>query len=145
MTPYPVPHDAGHLYQAIATAPAAGAEWSYTLPADYYFRAKAICFLLTTDANVANRYAYIQFVHNAQLLCEVGPIAAQIASTASRYSFAPGITSYSLAAILHSRIALPFPFYLPEGTVIQSLCDGIQVGDQYSSIFLSFDVWPLPS
>lgn len=125
-------------------APAAGADWTVTVPAGEYWVVIAANAQLVTDANVAARGPKLAFDAGAaaDTFYETGNSGTgQAASTTKQYSFGPGcaMETASPASGVFSTFPLPVAppaMILFPGYRIRMITGAIQVGDQWSNIRL---------
>lgn len=111
-------------------APAAGADFTITVPAGKLWDVVVIYATLTTAVAVASREADITFGDGNALFASVGPAAVQAASLADRYLWAVGLTN-EVAGSSQSQ-AIPSLRLLP-GWTIASVTANIQAADQWSA------------
>lgn len=122
-------------YEVVQVAnPAAGAEFTLTVPGDGDVQLISLAFTLTTSAAVANRRVVL-LADNQSDIWSVCPAAGdQAASLATRYGAFVGAPSNAFGA-LAATIPLPGPaFILPAGHRLRSSTFAIDAGDQYSLI-----------
>lgn len=114
------------------TAPAAGAEWSQTVPTGESWQLNTIRFSLVTSVVVANRLASITFDNGtATILGRFPSTQTEPASTTNSYTASVDIAS---SGLLGTEILVSLPrMQLPGGFRIRSLTTAIDVADQYSA------------
>jgi len=125
----------GDLQPIFITQPAAGADFTYTLPASGVYLFKSLAFQLVSSATAANRVARVSFTHGGLMFCELTAALAHTASLTVRYSFFPGATLLTVVSTVLTGPA-PTDFFLPGGTVIASVVGSLQATDQISAIGL---------
>lgn len=138
--------------------PAAGANFSLTVPATYtgygaynntlqgtfppVHKLVAVRFGLTTSATAANRFpAFYVTDPSGNVIALVQVQTAQTASLGPFfYTFALGVGNLSGAGVA-SQQTYPCPdnVYLTQNSTVNSLVNGIQAGDQLSSITVSLE------
>lgn len=114
--------------------PAAGANWTYTIPDGTDFLCKAIRFRLVTDANVAARRARIEFRQSTTIIHQAVCSNTQAASLTYDYNIAMDGAAEVLSATYINR-SMP-DIRLKDSDTIRVQTDSIQVGDQFSAIVL---------
>jgi len=117
--------------------PAAGAEFSNTVPTGRIWRILSLHFLLTSAVAAANRFVQIRITSpSGARIWQAGGNFTQVASLGVRYSMAnAGILGNSVAGGEGSvMIPLPSDFWLLQGFTIASVTQNIQAADQFSSI-----------
>lgn len=116
------------------TQPAAGAEFTRTVPGEGAWYIQAIRFTFVTSAVVATRVVQISITDGQLEYARVLSTAGQGASTTGQYTFAPYVSAATQGAAGFSAL-LPFPVLLLDpGSVLTTVTAAIDVGDQYSSI-----------
>lgn len=137
--PHSTPFEAG-IPEIIRPAdPAAGAEWTQTVPANTFWLILLIRYQLVSDATAAQRHGSIA-VNDGAGLVEIGqPGAFQAASLARLFTY----QANAPFTIIGGEILGSFPdrFYTLPGWVIQSSTANFQAGDQYSNIVLYVLRW----
>lgn len=113
--------------------PAAGAEWSLTVPAGHAYQVRSIYYVLTASATVATRTPWLLFGDGAVQYLKLSGYNSVAASGAGVYVWAPGVNPYN--GWTGSVQGLP-ELTLEPGSTITSLADNLQAGDQYSGIVL---------
>lgn len=118
------------------TTPAAGAQWSYTVPAGEVVSLAAIRATLTTDATVANRVPGIEIVNAAGTVVYSQTTAITVpASTTRTLVFAPTAES-SAPANGVALTTIPDDFILNAGWIVRSTLTAGAAGDAYTAITL---------
>lgn len=123
----------GAAYQAFTVAqPAAGAEWSFTVPAGASYRFETLFFTIVTSAVVANRILRLQITDGTNVVYEGSANASLTASATYRFGLAR--SAPDLVAIgFTTGLFLP-DIWLPAGYVLQTSTPNKDVGDQYSAV-----------
>jgi hypothetical protein len=120
------------------TTPAAGAEWSQTIPAGVRWQLLDTSFLMTASAAAANRQVALRTTDGATTTAQAGPSISQTASQVDQYTFFPGAVQIQggITPTLYTIFPFPSLVLLPTHT-IGSISQSLQAGDQYSAIRLS--------
>lgn len=116
------------------TNPAAGADFTYTIPAGYIARLDLLATLLDTDANAANRTLHFG-IFNGAIEIMRWPVAANFANeTANQvdeYVLGVGMPSSDAADQDSRSYPLTDHLELQAGLIIKTVTALIQVGDQH--------------
>jgi hypothetical protein len=129
----------GYVHRENVNNPAAGADWSITVPVARIWSVIAVTCLLQTDATAANRNVNLQ-VHDAGTqVYQVNPATAVPALTLAGLSWCPAGQLSALAGVYTA--ALPVPCMVPGGWTIKSNTVGLQAADQFSGINLWVEEW----
>jgi hypothetical protein len=120
--------------------PAAGADWTYTLPTGYYYRLLAGSMTFTTSATVANRLVMPEIRDAGGAVLWRGMSQGAIAASSSgRHSWTQVGVPHAIQATGSAQtVALP-DFWIPGGYVLRPLTLAIDAADQYSTIELLFE------
>jgi len=130
--PYPPEYGVQNVVQ-----PAAGVDWSFIVPHNQHWRILSISFRFLADANVANRLPRIQLLARpGSIVLTSAPVAFQTASQDRRYVAASWAFSFAGSDPTFRQIPLPVDWVAPDNFTLRSLTSGIQVGDQFSEIFI---------
>jgi hypothetical protein len=126
-------------YDVIEPAnPAAGADFSTTLPAGYFYEVTGITMKLVPDATVASRYFIIIFQNSSNKILNNIEVANHITASNARYlSLGLHYTAegeYEVSNVYNDGIGNP---YLNGTDKIISDIKNIQSGDQLSDIKIS--------
>ena len=119
----------------VVSNPAAGADWTFTVPAGQTLALESVTALLTTSVTVANRVPTLVVKDNlGRIVAEVVSPNAQAASLADEWVWAPGVV-----AAAGPPIVTPIPpgLELAGGWTIGTVTAGLQVGDQWSAIVIT--------
>lgn len=130
----------GTLRSIAVADPAAGAEWSETVPTNARWVLYSVRATLTTDATVANRVPTVVIDDGANELARVASTAVQAASLVRPYSFGAFGVGIDQGA---SGVTVPAPFPLPlqGGWRVRSLTGAIVAGDDWSVPRLLVEEW----
>lgn len=128
---------AGQTGSTTGTNPAAGADWTYTVPAGFTQVLVSVRAVLTTSAVVANRVPVLRItIPTGQIVADIAAIAAQTASTTITYVWMAGAPANNTNNV--QQMSLPQGLRLPAGSVVQTITAGISAGDQWSSISITY-------
>lgn len=123
--------------------PAAGADWSYTLPANFAYKLQSVFATITTSGVSGTRIPRLSISDGAgNLLARIQVAGGTAGSLTHNYVWMLGVVSTTTSAELHKSMAL-CNMILSAGWVIEVATDLIQAGDQWSNIQLSFERWRL--
>lgn len=126
--------------------PAAGANFSYPVPANTRMEILGVTLTLINDANVGNRLVQIHGYDGTAAFQYGEASGVQVASATAYYSAAPnGGNLHTAATDSIYCITLPSPFILNYGDSLRSTICSIQAGDQISAIRIRAKVWISPS
>jgi hypothetical protein len=124
-------------------APGAGAELTWTLPADGRWRCLTSWVVrFQTGAAIANRYPQFYFQIGGLNTWYTIAYIPQVASTTQYYDISPspGVeTAYTANTVLH--VPIPPRLWLPPGCTIFTSTVGIQAADQYTSNHCTLEEW----
>lgn len=137
------PPELGDFLIVPVTAPAAGANFSYTLPSGYKYKLDCVEFTLTTDANAANRTIMISInavASRTSIYSCTSLVAENLTRQVTLWAGLNTIDRQSFGKIVGS---FPPQIYLPPITKIESSIFNIQVGDTLTAIYLCFRVWAI--
>ena len=135
---------AGSLLSVQIANPAAGAEWTFTVPAGFVYELISVHWVLATSAVVLNRVSGVVVKDTgANVLGVWRGGVTQPASQTQNYSLGP-FDGQSDPNGNFGAIVVPAPrnIRLPAGFQMISNSHGLDVGDQYSAIFAAFEVNP---
>lgn len=130
--------------RSIASAdPAAGAEFSETVPTAARWRFHSLYATLVTDATAANRYPTLVFDDGANIVQRSVVASPTPASSTFMYTFAPygspmGTGSTSFAGVIPGDVNLPAAYR------IRSITTGMVVGDNWGPPQLLVEEWIEP-
>ena len=123
----------GRLRVSTVANPAAGANWTFTVPDSIYLRVVGGSATLTSDATGINRFVMLQMDDGTNVVYRNGTEFAQPASTATLYTWSLLGTNQSGPNAQFQAIALPQMFLQGTGRLL-GLATNIQAGDQWSAI-----------
>jgi hypothetical protein len=121
------------------TSPAAGANYAYSVPGDYWMRVLGVLFTLVTDGNAANRAVTVDFINARGTTYMSNGFGAVItASTTQVIQFQIGRTVAEWAA--NTTIFAPLTdLFLQSGSQVQITVGSKQATDQLSAIHLAVE------
>ena len=118
--------------------PAAGADWSISVPAGMQWRLRSVRAQLVSSATVANRAVNLSLKDDAGNVIALLPApAVQAASLTNSYTFAQGASALSVGT--SQSAAAPKDMVLGDSYTIASSTGAIQAGDQWSLIWLQVE------
>lgn len=133
--------DGPGLIRSIAVAdPAAGAEWSETVPTNARWRLLGVDAPLVTDVTVANREVVLTIDDGANIVAEITAAQNQAASLTRRYSFARGVQRGVSATATIINAPLPDALLLA-GYRVRSVTTNLQAGDNWGAPRLWVEEW----
>lgn len=113
------------------TDPAAGAEWSQTVPPGESWQINTIRYTLVTSAVVASRLTSITLDNGTTVFARFPSTQTEPASLTNTYTASVDVAS---SGLLGTEILISLPrIILPSGYRIRSLTTAIDVGDDYSA------------
>lgn len=128
--------------------PAAGADWSYTVPAGTWLKLMSGLTTLTCSATTAQRNPGTIITDGTKTIGRLEYQTSGANPKASSVCQISYVTSHNWQVAGNAQIpangplclSLP-PFVLPPGYVIGSVTPNLQAGDQYSAVTLIFGSW----
>lgn len=135
--PQPPGAGAGVARSTTISNPAAGANWSITVPTGASWTLNSVRATLTTAVAAANRIPDLQIKDGSgNIVLDALAGVAQTASLTDAWSWSAGaVTSTVLGSV--NSVGLPAGFKLNSGWVIQQVTANLQAADQWSAIALS--------
>lgn len=119
--------------------PAAGAGWTFVVPAGHVYHLHSVLATLQTSAAVANRSARIQLGDGVRTFLDLPPAAVQPASVTWVYAWTESPPALQIGTGVSSH--LPHTA-MPAGWTVGTLTNFLDVADQWSGIVLGVtDVW----
>lgn len=113
--------------------PAAGSDWSVTVPAGEVWRLYCASSVLTTSSTVATRVPQFYIKDGAgNVVFKESPAAGQAASITGNWSILPGVANQQNNGV--NIAPIPSDLVLPEGFVIGVQTANIAAADQWSAI-----------
>lgn len=132
---------AGFLQRIAVTTPAAGADWTQTVPTNARWRIRGVRATLTTSAAVANRNIALRILDGAgNVVFTMFGHQGIVASTGNVEDWSPGAsTSTQTGNEFYQALATDLQLF--SGWVIQTGTQNLQAGDQWSAISLEVEEW----
>jgi len=131
----------GYLQTVAVSNPAAGADFSYTFPANARVWLHSAVALLTTNATVDTRTPIFSLQNSSgTTIWSIGPSAGQAASLAYYYNMSECLT---ISADVNGNKTIPLPTeaFLTPASKILSTTGLLQGTDQWSNIVLVYELW----
>lgn len=116
--------------------PAAGTDWTVTVPAGVQWFVTAGVAQLTTSATVDNRQVALEVTVNGSTVWYARNGTTHAASTIFVYNFSSTVANVPLSGTETGVLVSFPPGYLSPGTVIGTSTNLLQAGDQWSGIVL---------
>lgn len=131
----------GQLAISTVGNPAAGADWTLTVPLNFRDRIQSFNAQLVTSATVANRIVRVQNISGLGGI--IWQSAAQQAIPASTTAQVSGSSTNvpSITDPTTVNLALPSPDFLRSGDKLAVSTVGLQAGDQWSNITVELEQW----
>jgi hypothetical protein len=127
----------GQIFISGIGNPAAGVDWTVTIPASVRWRIMGIVAVLATSAVAGNRQVILQLTQAGATACKSAAVPTQIASTVVSYNYGAGITTLLTqigTGTLNVQTAIPVDYWLPAAQTFSVVTQGLLAGDQWSSI-----------
>lgn len=129
----------GWIFTFTIANPAAGADFSVTVPAGEQWILRSMAAVLATSAAAATRTPVLLIMDGSgNVSMAAGQGDAMAASTTWTWSFYPGATDLGVSTS-PAHAPIPPDLRLPPGYVIKSSTAGLQAGDQWSAIALMIE------
>ncbi len=122
----------GHLRSITGTNPAAGAEFSETVPTGALWRLRSGSVVLTCDATVANRQSKLRIDDGTDFVFYGGFGANSVAGEVSQVCWA-AVGASAPSSNSGRLYQIPIDFKIPGGYRIRSATSSIQAGDNYDA------------
>lgn len=123
--------------------PAAGADWSVTVPTGARWSIRGGTFTFVAGAAAGNRFARIVFDDGAVILHNTGLDQTLVATNARVMSLAP-VEYVPVADANDAFVLAPLPMPLFAGWRMRSTTSGILAADQWSNIQMLVEEWIEP-
>lgn len=117
-------------YPYSQAAPAAGVDWTITVPAGRLWRVIGVLATLTTAAAVATRVVRLQATDGNATYLDLAPAATQVISLVRVYQWAQGLQPLAIGGNITG--ALP-DVVLQPGSILRVTTDAINAADQWSA------------
>lgn len=125
----------------VIPTPAAGAEFTITVPANVTWEVLSVKGVLTTSAAVANRNCTLILGPDAATTEQRYSLGTAVtASQATTFTYASGIGTTLATGSIAGPLPSPPPI-APPGYVMRSQTQNVDAGDQYSSLFVVVREW----
>lgn len=122
------------LRTQVIQSPAAGADWSFTIPGRSAMRIRAVRAVFTTAVAVATRIPALNISDGVQTVMSLPGAAGEAAAITESYTWVPDCSALQTATGGANMSYLPDHLVLPPGFVIASATANIQAADQWSAI-----------
>lgn len=129
----------GVIRQVVIGAPAAGVDFSTTVPNLARWRVIALRASLTTAVAVANREVILALGTAGSPVYNAIAVPLQAASLTYGYSWGAGVTTLLViagATTPNINTSIPVDLWLPNGSTVASVTQNLQAADQWSSVQL---------
>lgn len=130
----------GSLVSQSTADPAAGAEISFSVPADRRMRIRTLRFQLVTAIAVANRQVHIVLDDSANVFYDHPALAVQVASTTVTYVAAPGVQALTTTDGVQV-IPLPQDTMMFVSWRLRTVTTGIQAADDFGPAEIVTEDW----
>lgn len=124
----------------LGAAPAAGAEFIVTVPANTRWSLISVAYALIASAAVANRQPFLAIDDGVNEAWETFNATNITAAQTAFYRAGAGVQLATIAA-LDFQLPLPETMALPAGARIKSSTTALQAGDQYTAPVLNVIEW----
>jgi len=134
------PDDQGQLKLYTTANPAAGAEFTYTVPTGLRWRVIGITARIVTSIAVGNRLPTV-VLNNGSADFLILPAGGIITASMTRdCTWLSGVSGYAAGSYVTG--GLPVPLIVGPGYVIKSVTEAIQTGDDWAAANLIVMEWP---
>ncbi len=130
----------GILRSVLGTAPAAGADWTQTVPTSARWRVRGFTASLTTSAVAGTRQPQIQVTDGVNVLFTIDAANTLAASLTAAFSWVPGYPNTPLAVATRTTF-IPLDLTLFAGWIIRASTVNIQAGDQWTAPRFAIEEW----
>lgn len=132
----------GSINRAKPANPAAGADFTFTIPPGQKWRVRGVRWTFVTSAAIATRIPHLELQIGGDILLRIGALS-QAASLSGNFYFAPiGSTVDDATTITGARVQpIPLDLLLPSGSTILSTTTAIQAADQISAIVIYREIY----
>lgn len=117
--------------------PAAGSNWSYTVPVGSVWALEAVNYAISTSGTVSNRLPRVRVVRGANTIYVAVGAAVTAASSSATNFWAKGSVSSTTTTTSQTMPIMDCPTLIA-GDVIDSHCLNLAAGDTLTSITLVF-------
>jgi len=126
----------GFLQALQVATPAAGEEWTRTIPANEWCEIISVSCKLVTSATVANRRPTIKFSYGGSQFLQIPTPASITASQTSKIFCFRGAIGTDDQVGLIQTLPLPNDLILGPGGIIGSETTNLQANDEYQNIYI---------
>jgi hypothetical protein len=137
----------GEAVTVTVANPAAGADWSVTVPNRERWSLKFLRERLISSAAVANRFPGVQVTPNSNLAMYARTANAMSASRTEDFTWGATLPDQAEPAAGTAR-TVPLPqtdAFLEAGTQVASSTDNLQAADQWTGVALVVEKWAVPA
>lgn len=131
----------GMLYSIAVPNPAAGVDWTQTVPTGARWLLHGIYATLTTAVAAGNRQPLLVLDDGVNRLTAQNTALVQAGSLANDWTWDPGNPTTGVFANSVNDIDLPFPVPLFAGYRVRTVTLALQAADQWSGIRLLVEEW----
>ena len=131
----------GMLYSFSVTSPAAGADWTQTVPTGARWLLHGIYATLATSATAGSRNPLLLVDDGTNRLGAQDTALTQGVSLTNDWTWVPGTPTTGLFATPVNVVDLPFPMPMFAGWRIRTLTAALSATDQWSAIRLLVEEW----
>lgn len=135
----------GALLTLVVPTPAAGSDWSLTVPPSKRWILQSVIGTLTTDANAANRRVILTAQQNGVSFMEIPTSQDLAANGVADIAFAPHLPSVIATPVLRPQTQPCNPINLRQGDTLSYVTNALQVGDQWTDVRVQVLEWIEPS
>lgn len=133
----------GYLHSQQVTTPAAGADWTITVPTQARWRIRSVTGILTTNATVVNRIPQLQITDGANVTFNGQPTVTVPASQAVAVCGSPSVST-NVVNVTGVMIPLPADTFMAAGHILKSLTTNLQGADTWTAIWIQLEEWLEP-
>ena len=129
----------GSQFNVLGVAPAAGANFTLSLDANYTWRLAAACFVFTADGNAANRALTIERQDSGGNTLEAVGLPAVVTANGS-VTVRASLAYTTMLAVTSGAVFVPVPrSFMFGGDKLALVASNIQATDAFTAIRLTFD------
>jgi hypothetical protein len=129
----------GQIYTVVGAAPAAGADWTITVPASARWRLRSVTATLTCTAAAGNRNPGFQVNDGTNYFLFVPPPVTSGPNAIQRYNWAPGVANNPAGG--NAITPIPDNFILGPGYKFGVGTGALQGGDQWTAPVYEVEEW----
>lgn len=139
-----IPDDQGRICVIKVVDPAGGGEFIHVQPARLRWRVISLKALFTADANAANRFFNLDLMVGGAVVLRMPVREEATAGQVWTINWFTGAFYTPDTLSLNEAGLMPEKLLVNNEMMITSFTDGIQVGDQWSQIYLMVEEWMEP-